>query len=449
VAARLAHHFERAGLYERAAAYRLRAGNRAWRLSASKEALDHAIRGLELLALLTPTPGQIRLEMDLQTLLATGLVVTEGYASGHVQEAYARARDLSRQLGNPPAALPALYGLSAFRFARAELEQAMEEGQQVLELAEEAEAGAYLFGARLVLGAASVHLGKYPLARQHLEAAAQGYDPGQYPDFAYELGHDPAVASLSYLSFALWVEGYPDQALAAKDRALALANKLNHPYTRGYAASFAAMLLQKIGDWPGCQRQAEAALQIGRQGRFPLWEAIGGITRGYARVRQGQVDAGIAEMVEGHMLWHGSGAQLAQPYQHIFLADAYLRAGRIAEARQAVEESFCSDQDVWWLAEQYRMRAELIVREGGAMSDAESALNQALAVSREQGARSLELRATMSLARLHRDQGRTAGAQAHLRQIYASFGEGFATPDLQQAQQLLAQPAHARQAAGN
>jgi predicted ATPase len=449
VAAKLAHHFEQAGLYERAAAYRLQAGNRAWRLSASKEAIDHAIRGLELLASLVPTPDQVRLEMDLQTMLATALVVTEGYASDHVHKAYARARELSHQLGNPPAALPALYGLGVFQFARAELEQALDEGQQILELAEQARARAYLFGARLVLGAASMHMGKYQLARQHLETVTNGYDPGQYQDFAYELGHDPAVASLSYLSLALWIQGYPDQALAAKDRALALADTLDHPYTRGYAASFAAMLLQETGDWPGCQRQAEAALQIGRQGRFPLWQALGGLTRGYALVRQGEVEVGIAEMVEGHMLWHGSGAQLALPYQHAFLADAYLRAGRIAEARQAVEDSFCSAQDVWWLAEQHRLRAELIVREGGGIADAEAALRRALALAREQGARSLELRAAMSLAALHRDAGQAAGSRDLLRQVYSSFGEGFGTADLQQAQQLLPGPVYAGQVVGS
>ena len=443
VAAQLALHFERAGLYDKAAAYRLQAGERAWRLSASKEAIDHVIRGLELLTLLPPVPEQVRLEMDLQTLLAKALVVTQGYASAHVQETYARARELSRQLGNPPAALPALYGLSTFRFARAELKEAVAEGQSVLNLADEADADAYAFGAGLVVGAASLHLGRHDLARQHLEAVTKRYDPGGHRDFAYELGHDPGVASLSYLSFALWIQGYPDQAIAAKDRAQALAARLDHPYTRGYAASFAAMLLQKVADWPGCQRQAEAALQIGRQGRFPLWQALGGITHGYALVRQGQVEAGIAEMVEGHTIWHGSGAELALPYQHAFLADAYLRAGRLADARQAVEDSFCSLQDVWWLAEQHRLRAELLLHEGRSTFDVEAEFRKALAVAREQGAKSLELRAAMSLAPLLRDRGRAAEGQDLLHQVYSSFTEGFSTLDLRQAQQLLAEPVHA------
>jgi predicted ATPase len=449
-AAQLARHFEQAGIYEKAAAYRLRAGNHAWHLSAPKEAIDHLIRGLELLSTLPRRQEQLHLELNLQTLLATALVVTKGYAAPHVQEAYARARDLSQQLGNPPGALPALYGLSVFRFARADLEQAVAEGQRVLELAEDAGATAYALGARLVIGSATLHLGQPEAARQHLEAVIAQYDDRQHRAVAYQLGHDPAVGALSYLSLALWVQGYPDQALAAKERALELATNLDHPYSQGYAASFAAMLLQKVGDWPACQKQAEAALQIGRQGRFPLWQALGELTRGYALVRQGELEAGIAQMEEGHELWHTSGAELAMPYQHAFLADAYLRAGRLAEARQAVDDSFRSEQDTWWLAEQLRLRAELLVREdrAGGRAEAEAVLRQALSVARRQGARSLELRAAMSLGRLLGDQRRVAEGNEILNRALDGLTEGFDTLDLQAARQHLGAPEYAGLSAG-
>ena len=429
---------------DKAAAYLLKAGNRAHRMSAHQEALANLKRGSALLSDLPQETERRRLQLQLQTLLATVLVVAQGYASPDVEQAYAQARDLSRDLGDPPAAIPILYGLSAYQFVRAQLAGAYEQGQELLKLAQGADLAAYELGTELVLGAAAMHMGKLNLARGHLEQVLDRYDPEQHRGTAYALGHDPAVGAWSYLSFVLWHQGFPDQAAAASQTALDRAGELNHPYSQGYAASFAAMLQQMLRQWQACQTRAEAALRIGREGGFALWQAIGALTRGWALSQQGAAGDGIVELVQGLAAWEGTGAALALPYQRAVLADAFLAAGEREKGLHALTGSFCCPQEVWWLPEQHRLRGELLLlapHAGGPymarQAAAESAFRQALDLASQEGSRALRLRAAMSLARLMHDQGRDAEARAALAEPYAWFTEGFGTPDLQEARRLL------------
>jgi tetratricopeptide (TPR) repeat protein len=420
-------------------AYRLQAGNRAHRMSAYREAVVHLNRGLAQLPALPAGPERTQLELALQTSLANVLVVAQGYASPHVQRAFGRARELSRALGDPPLAIPVLYGLAVYRFVRADLRQAYDEAQAVLQSLQQAgvEQDGYVLGCQLVLGAASLHRGQLALARQHLEAVVQGYDPPRHRDLAYQLGHDPAVGAWSYLSFVLWQQGFPQQAQDACDNALELAHNLDHPYSQGYAASFAAMLRQMLRQGPECQARAGTALRLGREGHFPLWQAIGGLTHGWALAYQGHPDEGIVEVAQGLATWEHSGAALALPYQRALLAGAFLAAGARDKGLQALEGSFCCPQERWWLPEQHRLRAELLLLAPGNETEAEASLRHALALAGQHQAHSLELRAATSLARLLARQGRVAEGRKLLSRSYSWFQEGLQTPDLVEARQLL------------
>jgi predicted ATPase len=437
VAAQLARHFEEAGIPAKAAAYRLQAGNQAHHMSAHLEAVAHLKRGLELLASLPQGPERLQLELGLQTSLGTALIATRGYASPEVEQAFGRARELCRALGDPPQVIPVLYGLCLFWLVCAELEKAYEEGEQLLLLAQRAGDVGYILGCHAQLGASAIYLGRFDDARAHLEQAIALYDPSQHRDLAYHHGQDPCVTALSYLSWVLWFQGYPEQAIVKQNMALELARELKHPYSLGLATVYAAILYELMRRWPECQAHAEAALQLANQRHFSLWLAASEMLHGMAIAFQGHVEEGIVEISQGLAGFAATGTQLSLPKYRAQLTEVYLLAGRQKDGLHALEESLCSGEHSWWLPEQCRVRAELLLLVPGSEAEAEASLRQALDLARSQKSTSLELRAAMSLARLLRKQGRAAEGRDLLAECYAWFTEGFDTPDLQEARELL------------
>ena len=437
VAAQLARHFEEAGIAGKAAGYRLQAGKRAHNLSAHQEAAGHLTKGLELVEHLPTGAERIQLELGLQTTLATTMTATHGYASPEVERAYARARELCRSLGDPPQVIPVLYGLCLFQMVRGELERAHEEGQRVLLLAQDAGDNAYVLGCKVQLGVSAFYMGRFGESRRHLEQAAAQYNPNQHADLAHRHGQDPGVTALSYLSWLQWVDGYPEQARETSQAALALAEQLNHPYSLGLAMAIAAKLHELLREWPECQAQAEATLRLADVGRFSIWQAMARMLRGTALVHQGHPDEGIAQLSEGLADLKATGTQLAAPYFRARLAEAYLLSGKAEEGLEAVETSLESAEQAWWLPEQCRIRAELLMLTPDAEAGAEASLRRALDAAKRQGSKMLELRTTTSLARQLQVQGRGAEGRDLLAACYQWFTEGLHTADLREARELL------------
>jgi predicted ATPase len=282
-----------------------------------------------------------------------------------------------------------------------------------------------------------MYLGRFEDARQHLEQAIALYDPSQHRDLAHQQGQDPGVTALSYLSWVLWFQGYPEQAIAKQKMALELARDVNHPYSLGLATVYAAILYQLMRRWPECQAQAEEASQLANQGHFSLWRAASEMLHGVAIAFQGLVEEGLVEISQGLVGFGATGTQLSLPKYRAELAEVYLLAGRHEDGLNALEESLSSGEHAWWLPEQHRIRAELLLLEPGNEAKAEASLRQALDLARSQKSKSLQLRAATSLARLLGKQGRAAKGRELLAESYARFTEGFDTPDLQQARGLL------------
>jgi len=437
VAAQLARHFEEAGVFAKAAAYRLQAGQRAHAISAHQEAAEHLTRGLELVQRIPPGAERTPLELELQTALGTTQIATHGYASPEVERAFARARELCRALGDPPQVIPVLYGLCLFRLVRGELEDARAQGQELLQLARRAENEGYVLGCQVQLGVSALYMGHFQDARHYLEQAATHYDPDQHAELARRHGQDPGVTALAYLSWVLWIQGYAGQAREKARAAVALAERLNHPYSLGLARAFAAKLHELLREWPECQAQAEAALQLASRAQFSLWQAMARMLHGTAMAYQGQLDAGIAELSAGLDELATTGTRLAAPYFRARLAELYLLAGKRREGLEAIEESLSHVEQAWWLPEQYRIRAELLLLAPDAEAQAKASLRQALDVARKQGSRTLELRAATSLARLLQDQGQAGEAREILANCYAWFGKGLDTRDLGDARAQL------------
>jgi predicted ATPase len=437
IAAQLARHFEEAGILSKAAGYRLQAGNRARHLSANEEAVAHLTRGLELLQQIAPGPEAIQMELAMQTALGTALIAIRGYGSAEVAQAFTRARELSRAMGDPPQAIPGLYGLCLFRLVRGQVRQAQEEGEQVLRLAQDTGLTGYVMGCHLQLGASALYMGYLEQARAHVEQVLALYDPERHHDLAYEQSQDPAAAALSYLSWALWFQGLPEQAMAKGQAAIELAERLDHPYSLCLATIYAAVLHELLRQWPECQTKAEAGLELAKQGHFPVWGAMGVMLGGSARIHQGQVEEGIAQLREGLARFEATGAGLAVPYFRARLAEAYLIAGRREEGLQALVESQQASEQTWWQPEQLRLHAELLLLGNSAEPEAEELLREALDLARSQKSRPLELRAATSLARLLQAQGRAVEGHGQLTGSYAGFGEGFDSADLLEAKRLL------------
>jgi tetratricopeptide (TPR) repeat protein len=439
VAAQLARHFEESGIPAKAAAYRLQAGNRAQRMSAHEEAATHLARGLELVASLPPSAERMQLELSLLTSLGTALIPMRGYASPEVAQAFARGRELCRALGDPPRVIPVLFGLCLFYMACGDLSQARDEGDRLLQLAQQAGEISYVVGVRFPLGVISFLQADLEGARSHFEQGAALYDPKRDRDLARQQGQDPVVHSLLFLSWVLWLQGYPEQALVRAETALRLAEEIDHPYTRTQAMLLSADLYHFLSDWPRCQTQAERGLELSSKWRFPFSHAGCTMHLGMALAQQGDLERGIDILRQGLDAWKATGNRMAVAYWDARLAETYLLAGKREEGLAAVEESFRHREEVCWQPEQYRIGAELLLLHPGHHVEAEASLRKSLRLARSQGARSLELRAAMSLARLLRQQSRAAEGWELLAECYAWFTEGLNTPDLREARELLDQ----------
>lgn len=441
VAAKLARHFEISGLPEKAVIYHLQAANKARRMSANAEASIHLRKGLELLEEISDSPARRELELQYQTALGTSMLATHGYASQEVQRAYARARELSRMHSDPRQTVPVLFGLSVYYLVSGALDQALEESYQLLALTEQIGEPGYLLGAHLVLGAAKMYLGRLEEARAHLEKASRPDESHEQLELACSQGQDPKVAALSFLSLVLWLQGYPEQALVAKDASAARAQKLGHAHSTAYGSSIATTLYQMLRLEEECDCQAEMTLAVSK-GRFPLWQAVGEMAQGWVMAYRGDVEAGIAHIEPGLALWEGTGANTTAPYFRSRLVEAHLLGGNREAGLALLDDVFCFPEQAWWLPEAYRLRAELLLLAPGSEVEAANCLREGLQLARHMQAKSLELRLCMSLARLLYKQGKTAEGRAMLAECYGWFSEGFDTPDLRDARALLAELGH-------
>jgi predicted ATPase len=239
----------------------------------------------------------------------------------------------------------------------------------------------------------------------------------------------------------LWLLGYPEQALARLHEALALAHELSHPFSLAYARCWVAFISQFRRDVLAVHEHAEAAVALATAQGFPLWVALGTSVRGWALALQGQGEEGMAQVRQGIAAWRATGAALFVPYLCTVLADVCAHLGHPDDGLQALAEAHTlmeQHDERWWEAEISRLRGVLLLRQLVPQSEeAEAWLQRALDVARRQQAKSLELRAAMSLSRLWQQQGKHAEAYDLLAPVYGWFTEGFDTADLQEAKVLL------------
>jgi predicted ATPase len=440
----LAHHYTEAGQSEPALRYWQQAGERARQHSANAEAISHLTQGLAVLIALPDTLERARHELDLHIVLGNALIAVKGYAAPEVEQTYRRARDLCRQLGEPSDLLPTLYGLFVYHFIGGKYLSARELGEEFLRLAQHRHDPAVLVAHR-ALGWSLLAMGELTAARERFEHIVSLYDPQQHRALAFQYAHDPGVSGLAFGTWAWWLLGYADQALQRDQEAMALAQEVSHPLSLTYALEHTAMLHQWCRDVPGVQQRAETAITFSIELGMPLWQGWGLILRGWALTEQGAFEEGIAQIRQGLDAAQATGAEWFLPYLLSLLAEAYGKAGQANEGLHVLREALTvahQNEDLCYEAELHRLTGELLENAecGGRRAELtpEACFQQALAIARRQQAKSLELRAAMSLSRLWLQEGKREDACALLAPIYAWFTEGFDTADLQEARALLA-----------
>jgi predicted ATPase len=302
--------------------------------------------------------------------------------------------------------------------------------------------------AHVALGATLFHLGELTAARTQDEQGLRAYDRDQQEALMLQYGADMGVMCLHFASVALQVLGYPDQALARSQEALALAEALPHPFTLALELAASAFFYQFRREGRTAQARAEAVIDlVSEHGFSPLWGAHGALVRGWALSEQGQAEEGIAHLRHALDVYQTLGFHLLRPYYLGLLAEALGKAGRAPEGLAVLGEALASGHrtgDRSPEAELYRLKGELTLEplESGVPSrqaepEAEACFLKAIETARHQGAKLFELRAVMSLGHLRMRQGRQAEARSELAEIYGWFTEGFDTKDLQEARALL------------
>ena len=440
----LADHLTVAGLTEKAIGYWLQAGKNAALRSANLEAIAHLQRGIEVTGRLPAGEGKDRSELDLLLALGPCMSATHGPAASTVLATFARARTPCERLEQPPEYLQVMFWLATASVVRGELPQALE---AIAGLPKAAEArgnqAALLNGIR---GQAMIlmFMGRIVEAREALERAVEVFSTSEEADrmAARAAGQDAGVSMLVLMAWVFWILGQVDEAVSRMAAALERADAVQHAHTHAYAWYYASVLHALRGEPAIGQDYAERCLAISEQHGFRHWlglsRAIRDICAAMLNASAGRLDEVKTSLEE----YQRAGYQLGLTVQFVLLCPALLLHNEPEAALELIDHGLSiaiHNSERFFEAELYRLKARALLMRGPSDPDAESFLGQALKTARSQQARSLELRAATDLARLWMNQGKRAEALDILSPTYGCFTEGFETPDLKNANTLLAE----------
>jgi predicted ATPase len=434
----LAQHYAEAGMDEKALEYWTRAGKRSAAHSAFVEAAMQIEKALVRLAQMPDGCERQKRELQLQADLGSIRFAVRGWAAPETGQSYARARELWEQLGYPADFLRVPWGQWMYHANRGDIDLGQRLAEDLLYRSQENGKDSGLILARLCLGATSMMRGEFALCRLHLGEVNRLYLAGAHMGLIQEAGVHPHTMGLTFLGFIHFCLGYPDQAIAYQAAATAEALREQHRPSIAQCLSMNARLLCLLGDAGLLAEHAEQLFAIGADQGFPYWRAQGLIYRGWAKVVTGDFDDGLSALREGIMAFQASGARCWMPQFHALQAEAEAMGGHPDIALDILTEALRTSRkrgENWF-------EAELVRRNGQLFQDrdppaAETMFKEAIGIAQRLGAKLWELRATASLARLHRDQGRHTEARDLLAPVYGWFTEGFDTPDLVEAKALL------------
>jgi class 3 adenylate cyclase/predicted ATPase len=444
----LARHCTDAGLIEKAAGLWGKAGQRSLARSALVEAAAQLTRALEQIATLPGTPALRREQIKLQVGVVSPLIHVKGYAAAETKAAAERARALIEQaeaLGESPEdpllLFSVLYSLSIANQIAFNGDAFRESTADFLALAKKQQATAPLMiGLRLVANSLML-TGDIAEGRAHYDRALALYDPTEHRGLAARFGQDIRVAALSFRSIGLWMLGYPEAALADTDHALKDAREIGQAATLMFALQVTLVTFLYCGNYATANANVDELVTLADEKGTLYWKAEGLLIRGCLFARTGNASNAIQTITSWIAIFRSTGSTWLIPAYFSFLASAYAEVGHFDDAWRCIADALTvidATKERWFEAEVHRVAGDIALMSPRLnAANAEAYFERALAVARTQQAKSWELRAAMSMARLWRDRGKRDEARELLAPVYGWFTEGFDTLDLKVARALL------------
>jgi class 3 adenylate cyclase/predicted ATPase len=446
----LAHHCTEAGLIDKAAGLWGKAGQRSLARSALVEATAQLSRALDQLGFLPDTAALRREQIKLQVALANALMHVKGFAADETNASLDQARlfiERAERLGEPPedplVLFSILYGFWVANLVAFNGNAVRELAAQFLALANKQRGPVPIMIGHRLMGRSLLDTGDIVESRTHCDQALALYDPAEHRLLATRFGQDSGVAILSFRSLALWLLGYPEAALADTNRALKDAREIGQAATVMFALAHIPLTLIHCGNYAAANAQADELVALASEKGASLWKAGGMMMQGLLMALTGRTSNAAQLITSAMTAWRSAGSALWTPWYLSHLAKSYADLGQFDEAWRSVGEALTAvetTKERWCEAEVHRTAGEIaLMSPEPDTAKAEAYFGRALAVARQQQAKSWELRAAMSMARLWRDQGKPQQGRELLAPIYGWFTEGFDTLDLKEAEALLAE----------
>jgi class 3 adenylate cyclase/predicted ATPase len=444
----LARHYSEAGLIEKAASLWSKAGQRSLARSALQEAEAQLSRALAQIASLPSTPALRRDQTTLQVALANAQMHTRGFAAAETRASLDQARVLierAEALGDPaedPLVLySVLYGVCVANYMAFNSEVVHAVAAEFLALAEKQGATIPLMVGHRFMGICQLHLGAVAEGRAHLDRAIALYDRKEHASLATRYGQDVGTVILYWRTLAQWLLGYPDAARADADRALGNSREIGHAATLAWALTVTALTQICCGNAVAAKAQADEAVALAEEKGALLWKAVGMRNQGCVFALTGRSSDAVQTIAASIAAYRSTGSTVLVPFYLSHQARAHAVLGQLDDAERCINEALMAVEtsgERWCEPESRRIAGEieLLSPERNA-TKAQAHFKRALEIARAQQARSWELRAATSLARLWRDQGRRLEAHDLLAPAYGWFTEGFDTLDLKEAKRLL------------
>lgn len=440
IASRLGLLYENARDPARASDYFLLAAQHAQRIFANQEAIVLARRGLVQLMKLPDTPERARRELGLEITLAFALLWTQGYASPETGANMARARELCEALGDTASLFPVIFGLFSYYLCKGDVRPTRETAEQLSSIARSLNDTVLLVGAHVALGFTFHHEGELQACRQQFEEACRLHDVSQHGRYMQLYKFDPGIHAQCERFWTLWLLGFPDQARRNMGETVRLAEALSSPLSIAFAHLFATYVYQVLRLPNEARESAEDCMAVCEEHGIILERTWVQCPYGWAIAELGRIEEGLSHIRTSLDTQLCIGAQIARPHFQAISAEALLHAERVAAAVPAIEDGLAASTrngERTYDAELWRLKGKLLKMQGKTV-EAEGCFQKAIEIARRQAAKSLELRASTSLAHLWQKQGKRKEAQHLLGEVYAWFSEGFDTADLKEAASLLA-----------
>jgi predicted ATPase len=448
IAGELAEHFANGRDDAKAVTYHQLAAEVALKRSAPREAIRHLTQGLAAVERLPASLAQARHDLQLHTRLGAALIAAHGYSAPEVEHAYARAWEMCQQMEDDSTLIPVLCGLWRFYTGRADLPRATKLATQFFTLTQQQQEPGLLLVAHSILGQTRLFLGELAAAQVHVDHNLALYEARAHRSLIEVYGEDPGVVCRGYGAGVKWLLGALNQSRQLLDEGLQLAQDLGHPECMAQQLWAGAFRYQWCGDVDKVHELTQRLLGLNPDEISPVWRAGCTFLQGWVWIQREQMSEGMAQMRQGLDDWRATGMVLYQPYFLALLAEALREKGRITEGLEVLAEALTlveKTKERWYEAELYRLQGELILQAWPVsnphsiprVKKAEACFRKALDIARQQEAKSLELRAATSLARLWQSQGERDEARESLGEIYGWFTDGFDTADLKDANSLL------------